>query len=126
MAIKKYISIFSFLAVVILLVGCAQPAQVSFSIHNGSSSKIFIHYYPFATNDTQVVQLGPDTLITLLDVENTSGSSNWFYDYKMHINGIYNLVGDSILFNPNISQYWYLYVGEPNYQYKLSIEDSDF
>lgn len=106
--------------------GCAQPAQVSFSIHNNSSSKIFIQYYPFETNDTQMIQLGSDTLITLLDVKNTSGSSNWFYDYKMHINSIYNLAGDSILFDPNISQYWFLYVGEPNYQYKLDIEDSDF
>lgn len=111
---------------IILIVGCSQPAHVSFSIKNSSTNQISVKYYPFETNDTQIVNFGPDTLLTFLETDNSTGKSNWFYDYKMHIVGIYNNLGDSTNIDPNVSQYWFLYVGEPNYQYKLDIDDTDF
>jgi hypothetical protein len=120
----RYISIF--VLAVFFMLGCKPPAEVSFSVRNGSTHKIFIEYTPFSTNDTQVVQLGPDTLVTLLDVENTTGASNWFYDYQMHIINIYNILGDTTVIDPNVSQYWFLYVGGPTYQYKLDVKDTDF
>jgi hypothetical protein len=126
MPIKKLSSIPVFALAIVCMFGCKQAADVSFSIHNGSSHQIFIEYTPFATNDTQVVQLGSDTLITLLEVQNTTGASNWFYDYQMHILNISNTLGDTTTIDPNVSQYWFLYVGGPNYQYKLDIKDTDF
>lgn len=108
------------------LAACTQPANVTYSIHNGSTTPITVEYYKFEDNDTQTVSFGADTLVTILETANTSGSSNWFYDYKMHINTIYNAGGDTIVINPNISQYWYLYVGAPNYQYKLDVTDTSF
>jgi len=111
---------------ILIVVGCSQSAHVSFSIKNSSTNQIFVKYYPFETNDTQIVHFGPDTLLAFLETDNSTGKSNWFYDYKMHIVGIYNNLGDSTVIDPNVSQYWFLYVGEPNFQYKLDIDDTDF
>ena len=116
----------AFICFIVLVMGCSQPAHVTFSIKNSSTHQISVKYYPFETNDTQMVNFGPDTLITFLETDNSTGKSNWFYDYKMHIIGIYDYLGDTTLIDPNVSQYWFLYVGEPNYQYKLDIDDTDF
>jgi hypothetical protein len=122
----KFPSVIAFVCVFTLVVGCTQPAHVTFSVKNSSTNQISVKYFPFETNDTQTVNFGPDTLITFLETDNSTGKSNWFYDYKMHIIGVYNNLGDSTSFDPNVSQYWFLYTGEPNYQYKLDVDDTDF
>jgi len=114
------------LSVIMMVLAACSPAEVSYSVQNHSANKIFVNYTPFSTNDTQVVGIGADTLVTLLETENSSGKTNWFFDYKLHINSVYNVLGDTLLINPNVSQYWILYSGDPLYQYKLEVKDTDF
>ena len=110
-----------------IALGCSpKEKNISFSLVNNDTSKIYVHYFDFATHDTDTVEIVTDDLATLLTVKNSNGGSNWFYDYKMHITHIYNLAGDSVNFNPNESQYWFLYVSDPDYFYRLYIKDTDF
>jgi len=111
---------------VALLAACKQNKEVSFSVYNDSTDSIKVKYYTFATNDTQTVNIVSGDLNVLLEGKSTNESSNWFYDYKMHIIGIYNAAGDTSLFNPNISSNWSLYIGEPYYYYQLHLANDDF
>lgn len=107
--------------------GCSPNVKnVSFSVVNNSNSKIYVQYVEILNQDTSSVEIVTDNLFPLLSVQNSSGGSNWFYDYQIHINTIYNLAGDSIQFNPNESQIWFLYVSDPDYFYRLYIKDTDF
>ena len=109
-----------------LFIGCKQTKDVRFWVYNGCSAPIHVEYITFENNDTNQLTIGTDTISILLQTQNTSGGSNWFYDYKLHINGIYNNLGDTLNFDPNVSEYWHLDVGDPTYYYRLSIADTDF
>lgn len=107
--------------------GCSpKEKNISFSVYNNDTSKIYVQYFDFSSHDTDTVEIVSDDLATLLTVKNSNGGSNWFYDYQMHINNIYNSTGDSIQFDANESQYWYLYVSDPDYFYRLYINDTVF
>ena len=108
------------------LMACKSNKDVSFSVYNDSTDSIQVKYYTFATGDTQTATIVSGDLNIMLEDKSAQENSNWFYDYKMHIVGIYNALGDSTTFDPNVSSNWSLYVGEPFYYYQLHIEDADF
>jgi hypothetical protein len=118
---------FLFIGIVLLLIAC-KPAnkEVSFSVYNDATDSIHVKYYTFATSDTQTINITTGNLSVLLEEKSANENSNWFYDYKMHIIGIYNALGDSTSFNPNVSEDWSLYIGEPYYYYQLHISDTSF
>ena len=118
--------VFLFAGFVFTLAACQANKDVSFSVYNDATDSIQVKYYTFATNDTQSVTIVSGDLNVMLEDKSVQENSNWFYDYKMHIVGIYNALGDSTTFDPNVSSNWSLYIGEPYYYYQLHIEDSDF
>jgi hypothetical protein len=120
---KKY---FIFCGIVLLLFSCKSNKDVSFSVYNDCTDSIQVKYYTFASNDTQLVTIVSGDLNVMLEGKSAQENSNWFYDYKMHILGIYNNLGDSTNFDPNVSSNWSLYIGEPFYYYQLHITDTDF
>ncbi len=117
---------FLLISVVLILASCKSNKEVSFSVYNDASDSIKVKYYHFNNNDTQSVTIVSGDLNVVLETQSANENSNWFYDYKMHIIGIYSASGDSTIFNPNISSNWSLYVGEPYYYYQLHVADSDF
>lgn len=115
-----------FIGIVALLAACKQNKEVSFSVYNEATDSIHVKYYTFATNDTQTVNILAGDLNVLLEGKSANENSNWFYDYKMHIIGIYSALGDTTSFDPNVSSNWSLFIGEPYYYYQLHISDEDF
>jgi hypothetical protein len=123
---KKFFLFLGIITLTLFLFSCTSNKDVSFSVYNDCTDSIQVKYYTFATNDTQMVTIVSGDLNIMLEGKSAQENSNWFYDYKMHIVGIYNALGDSTQFDPNISSNWSLYVGEPFYYYQLHIVDSDF
>ncbi len=116
-----------YILIILFITGCStSPKEVSFTISNQSSDGVVVVYSELGSTDTIQVLIPTTEAEVLLQTQSNNGNTNWYYDYKLQIHSIYNQLGDSIDFNPNISQHWVLYVGDPNYYYQLNLTDTVF
>lgn len=110
-----------------ILASCSpSPKTVRFSVVNNASDNIYVYYALLGESDTTYMSIASGDAHELLETENSNGTTNWYFDYKVQIYHIENLVGDTINFNPNISQYWSLYTGGIEDYYQLNVVDTVF
>lgn len=113
--------------ILLMIAGCSPaPKTVRFSVVNNASDDIHLYYSILSVPDTTFISVASGDAYELLETENANGATNWYYDYKVQIHTITNLVDDTIDFNPNISQYWSLYTGGIEDYYQLNLVDTVF
>jgi len=115
------------LGLVLLSIGCTPTTKndVLFRLENYNSTTINIEYV-FTENDdtiTSSIDYGESLVLLEKDLE---GLTNWYNDYKIHINFITNQANDTINFNPNISSYWFYTTAHPHFYYYLQIDEPSF
>lgn len=111
----------------LLIIACEGPQSfVSFTVNNGATTKIVVKVQELQTSDTTSYTIDPNFSQTIFERTRNSDESNWFYDYAININYIVNENSDTLTINPNLSQYWSLFVGDPYYDYALTVRDTMF
>ncbi len=106
----------------LLLVGCYTKSDLSFKVHNYSSTDIQGEFHSFETGDTSHFQIIPGEIQPILTIPSSSIEHNWYYDYNIHILSITNVAGDTLDFDPNESSRWYM----SGSSYVLTVSDFSF
>jgi hypothetical protein len=124
---KRKINIYTILIVAtVVLIGCKKNNSVTtFEVKNFSDEIIYVNYTTYETMDTTIKVIGVDLGAEIFVNQSESGY-NWYYDYGIQINSILNTTGDTISFNPNLSQYWTISSDNEGRRYFLGISNGSF